>query len=59
MHFVFTQNNPMSPANPPEHEPCADNGTKTPGNEFSGTKLGYKRYQQGEKATKQSKGRWD
>lgn len=55
--FGIPQNNPTSRANPPEHEPRADNGTKTPGNEFSGTTLRYKGYLQGERATKQSKGR--
>lgn len=28
MHFVFTPNNPVSPANPPERGPRADNGKR-------------------------------
>lgn len=46
------QNNPTRPANPPEHGRRAGNGTKTPGNEFSGTTLGYKKVPTGRESNK-------
>lgn len=41
--FCDPQNIPTSPANLPEHEAWIDNGTKTLGDELSGTALKYKK----------------
>lgn len=59
MHFAIPVNNPRAQRINQNTSRGLTMEQKSAGNEFSGTTWGYKRYLQGEKATKQSKGRWD